>query len=126
MGGLTIEGSLRGVHALEVLLEVFAREVGGQGDDFLDACRELSGMRIAQGSGWKSIRGSLVYSGQTSSSQAYRISSYINVAPGATWRKKPTLTGSPILTRWPFCTKICRVYLQRSLPSRLGTRYCSG
>src|SRR5207244_4192576 len=93
------------------------------------------------------IRGSLVYSGlrtigqynqdfnkvlgksrthHTSSSHAYKISSYINVAPGATWRKKLTLTGSPILTRSPFCTKIWRVYLHRSLPSRLGTRYCSG
>ena len=37
-----VEGALRGVHALEVLLEVLAREVGRQGDDFLDACREPS------------------------------------------------------------------------------------
>jgi hypothetical protein len=82
-------------------------------------------------SSWQSnrasdLRGSLVYSGHTSSSQAYKISSYMSVAPGATCRKNDTLTGSPILTRWPFCTNIWRVYLHRSLPSRDGTRYCSG
>ena len=32
-----VEGALRGIHALEVLLKVLAREVGRQGDDFLDA-----------------------------------------------------------------------------------------
>jgi hypothetical protein len=36
----TVEGALRCVHALEVLLEVLATEVGGEGDDFLDAYRQ--------------------------------------------------------------------------------------
>lgn len=31
-----VEGALWSVHALEVLLEVLARQVGGEGDDFLD------------------------------------------------------------------------------------------
>lgn len=34
----TVESTLGGVHAFEVLLEVFAREVGSQGDYLLDAC----------------------------------------------------------------------------------------
>jgi hypothetical protein len=32
-----VESTLRRVHALEVLLEVLAAEVGGECDDFLDA-----------------------------------------------------------------------------------------
>jgi hypothetical protein len=33
----SVEGTLRSVHALKVLLEVLAAEVGGECDDFLDA-----------------------------------------------------------------------------------------
>ena len=33
----SVEGTLRRVHALKVLLEVLAAEVGGECDDFLDA-----------------------------------------------------------------------------------------
>ena len=33
-----VEGALRRVHALEIFFEIFAREVRGEGDDFLDAC----------------------------------------------------------------------------------------
>ena len=45
-----VEGSLGGIHALEVLLEILAREVGGQGDDFLDACvREISQLATKMG-----------------------------------------------------------------------------
>lgn len=36
-----VEDTLGSVHALEVGFEVFAREVGGERDDFLDACREI-------------------------------------------------------------------------------------
>jgi hypothetical protein len=32
----TVEGTLGRVHALKVLFEVLAREIGGEGDDFLD------------------------------------------------------------------------------------------
>lgn len=34
----TVEGALRRVHALKVFFEVLARQVGREGDDFLDAC----------------------------------------------------------------------------------------
>lgn len=34
----TVEGALRRVHALEVLLEVLAAEIRGEGDDFFYAC----------------------------------------------------------------------------------------
>nr|POF23996.1 hypothetical protein CFP56_54932 [Quercus suber] len=113
-----IEGSLGSVHPLEILLEVLPTQVRRKGDDLFDAYgRRLAGTPRGGGRTWYS-RGSLVYSGQTSSSQAYRTSSYIRVAPGATCRKNETLTGSPILTRWPFWTKICLVYFQRSFPSR--------
>ena len=130
-----IERALRRIHPLEILLQILPRQIRRQRHDFLDTYKPTNqsspsthrshNHRQAKEMG-KDLRGSLVYSGQTSSSQAYKISSYINVAPGATCLKKLTLTGSPFLTRWPFCTKICRVYLQRSLPSKLGTRYCSG
>ena len=33
----SVESTLRSVHALKVLLEVLAAEVGGECDDFLDA-----------------------------------------------------------------------------------------
>lgn len=33
----SVESALRSVHALKVLLEVLAAEVGGERDDFLDA-----------------------------------------------------------------------------------------
>ena len=33
-----VEDTLRCVHALEVGLEVLARQIRGEGDDFLDAC----------------------------------------------------------------------------------------
>lgn len=120
-----VEGTLGRVHALKVLLKVLPGEIGREGDDFLDACVAVSGGHVSLILRLY-LRGSFVYSGHTSSSQAYRMSSYMSVAPGATCRKKETLTGSPILTRWPFCTKIWRVYLHLSLPSSDGTRYCSG
>lgn len=121
----TIECSLWSVHTLKVLLQVLAAEIRGEGDDFLDAYTSIQLEKSFEGS-WECLRGSLVYSGHTSSSQAYRMSSYIRVAPGATCLKKLTLYGSPILTFWPFCTKIWRVYLHLSFPSKDGTRYCSG
>jgi hypothetical protein len=34
-----VEGTLRCVHALEVLLEVLAAEIGGESDNLFDACR---------------------------------------------------------------------------------------
>lgn len=34
-----IEGTLGGVHSLEIRFEVFPREVGCESDDFFDACR---------------------------------------------------------------------------------------
>lgn len=37
-----VEGALWGVHALEVLLEVLAAEIGSEGDNFLDACECVS------------------------------------------------------------------------------------
>lgn len=36
-----VEGTLGGVHSLEIVFEVFPREVGCKGDDFFDACRLL-------------------------------------------------------------------------------------
>ena len=39
----TVESALRGVHALKVLFEILAREVGGEGDDFLDTCCIITG-----------------------------------------------------------------------------------
>ena len=33
-----VESALRSIHALEVLLEVLAAEIGGEGDNFLNAC----------------------------------------------------------------------------------------
>jgi hypothetical protein len=33
-----VESALRGVHALEILLEVLAAEIGGERDNFLYAC----------------------------------------------------------------------------------------
>ena len=122
----TVEGSLGCVHTLEVLLKVLAREIRSEGHNFLDACIIRQPPVIALCGDENDLRGSLVYSGQTSSSHAYKISSYINVAPGATCLKNETFTGSPILTLCPFWTKICLVYLHLSLPSKLGTRYCSG
>lgn len=34
----TVEGALWSVHALEILLQVLAAKIGGEGDDFLDSC----------------------------------------------------------------------------------------
>ena len=97
-----VKGTLGSVHALEVFFEVLSAEIRGQGDNLLDAWRsEVSKLSSTARHGRVSqydIRGSLVYSGHTSSSQAYSTSSYMSVAPGATCRKKETLTGSPILT----------------------------
>ena len=36
----SVESALRGVHALEVLLEVLAAEIGCEGDNLLDACEK--------------------------------------------------------------------------------------
>lgn len=100
----TVECALRCVHALKVLLKVLAGEIGCQGDDFLNTCIAYTVSLLScafshlGNATRENLRGSLVYSGQTSSSHANRISSYISVAPGATCRKNDTLTGSPILT----------------------------
>jgi hypothetical protein len=37
-----VEGALGSVHALKVLLEVLAAEIGSEGDNFLDACECVS------------------------------------------------------------------------------------
>ena len=37
-----VEGTLGRVHALKVLFEVLAGEIGGEGDDFLDAYNGVS------------------------------------------------------------------------------------
>lgn len=94
----SVKSSLRRVHALKVLFEILARQIRRECNDFLDACKPVSGDWAVSYWGKANLRGSLVYSGQTSSSQAKRTSSYISVAPGATCRKNETLTGSPFLT----------------------------
>lgn len=91
----TIEGSLRCVHALEILFEILPAEIRRESNNFLNACIPLV---LVPTDTMINLRGSFVYSGQTSSSQAYSTSSYINVAPGATCLKNETLTGSPIFT----------------------------
>jgi hypothetical protein len=66
-----VEGALGSVHALKVLLEVLAAEIGSEGDNFLDACEWVSDVvSLLAGCRCNDLRGSLVYSGHTSSSQA--------------------------------------------------------
>jgi len=38
----TVEGALGCVHALEIFLQVLAAQVGGESDNFLDACMIVS------------------------------------------------------------------------------------
>jgi len=45
-----VKSALRGVHALKVLFEIFAREVRGKGDDFLDAYQTLATVSISRDS----------------------------------------------------------------------------
>lgn len=66
----SVECALRCVHALEVFLQILAAEIGSEGDDFLYACCEISVPALLQLQGYLDLRGSFVYSGHTSSSQA--------------------------------------------------------
>ena len=64
-----VEGTLWRVHALKVLLEILAGQVGGECNDFLDPCVLVSCLSCSKDGKWH-LRGSFVYSGQTSSSHA--------------------------------------------------------